>query len=201
MGAPPLNQDPQVGPGTPVVHQSLPYHTHYRFIQFIMARPWLTLLAITSAALVARSSPNSPRQAIAAPDASWTKYVRSPSSKTVTPVSILSQYTAGNVTNADSLVGQGQGPAVLARAATNDTVPIIVLDFGINVAGQLTIEFAGSSNSSEGFPGITLAFSETLQYLSDRSDFTRSDNAGGVCCPRCLPVLSSALLHTAPIGC
>lgn len=190
MGAPPPKE--QVGSG-PITLQTRPCNTLDRFaiflwirIQSIMARPWLVLLAITSAFLVARSSPTPPRQlateneAGAADNTSWTKYVRGPSSKTVVPASILSQYTAGNVSNINSLAGSGTGPAVLTRLSTNDTAPVFVIDFGINVAGQLAIEFAGSSNTSEGFPGITLAFSETLQFLSDRSDFTRSDNAGGV---------------------
>ena len=51
--------------------------------------------------------------------------------------------------------------------------PTIVLDFGIDVVGFLHISFGGASNNH---PGIRLAFSETTTYLTDLSDFTRSDN-------------------------
>lgn len=51
--------------------------------------------------------------------------------------------------------------------------PTIVLDFGINVVGYPIISFGGASDNH---PGVRLAFSETLTYLTDISDFTRSDN-------------------------
>ena len=62
--------------------------------------------------------------------------------------------------------------------------PTIVLDFGIDVVGFLQISFGGASDNH---PGIRLAFSETTTYLTDLSDFTRSDN---VCVP--IPVSVSA---------
>lgn len=52
-------------------------------------------------------------------------------------------------------------------------VPSIVLDFGTNIVGYLQISFGGASNN---MPGIRLAFSETLTFLTDISDFSRSDN-------------------------
>ena len=51
--------------------------------------------------------------------------------------------------------------------------PTIVVDFGLNVVGFPIISFGGASNNS---PGVRVAFSETLTYLTDISDFTRSDN-------------------------
>ncbi|KFZ02232.1 hypothetical protein V500_00340 [Pseudogymnoascus sp. VKM F-4518 (FW-2643)] len=51
--------------------------------------------------------------------------------------------------------------------------PAVVLDFGKVVVGKLSINFAGASTNN---PGIRLAFSETTQYLSDLSDFSRSNN-------------------------
>lgn len=56
------------------------------------------------------------------------------------------------------------------------TAPSVTLDFGKVVVGYPTVDFAWASDNS---PGVRLAFSETLQYLSERSDFTRSDQAGG----------------------
>lgn len=52
-------------------------------------------------------------------------------------------------------------------------IPTIVVDFGIDVVGYPEISFGGASTNH---PGIRLAFSETTTYLTDISDFTRSDN-------------------------
>lgn len=56
-----------------------------------------------------------------------------------------------------------------------EQIPSVVLDFGKVVVGYPHVRFAWASANS---PGVRLAFSETLQYLSDRSDFTRSDQSG-----------------------
>lgn len=107
---------------------------------------------------------------------SWHKYVRAPSSATVTPKGIVSGSVTGGVSNPSGLV-DGSGATVLRRLHSSDPVPSLVVDFGQNLAGYLNITLKGSSNSSDALPGLRLAFSETLQYLTDRSDFTRSDNA------------------------
>ncbi|MEV7076299.1 alpha-L-rhamnosidase C-terminal domain-containing protein [Streptomyces sp. NPDC093990] len=54
--------------------------------------------------------------------------------------------------------------------------PSVTVDFGKVVVGYPRIRFASASDNS---PGVRLAFSETRQFLTDRSDFTRSDQAGG----------------------
>jgi hypothetical protein len=54
--------------------------------------------------------------------------------------------------------------------------PSVVVDFGKVVVGYPKLAFAGASANH---PGLRLAFSESIQYLGDRSDFTRSDFAGG----------------------
>ncbi|TGJ87420.1 glycoside hydrolase family 78 [Xylaria hypoxylon] len=109
---------------------------------------------------------------------SWQQYVRAPASTLVHPVAILPSYTQGDIKNADGLV-TGAATTELTRA-TSGEIPTLVVDFGQNVVGQLQLEFAGSANgSSQGFPGIRLAFSEALEYLTDRSDYTRSDRAQG----------------------
>jgi hypothetical protein len=101
----------------------------------------------------------------------WQKYVRAPKSDIIKPQSIVT--TGGSVKNADALLSPGGRVATLTRAAGSSTVPSITVDFGLNVAGYLSIKFAGASKQS---PGIRLAFSETLQYLTNVSDFSRSDN-------------------------
>lgn len=147
----------------------------------ILVQQWLGLLVVAAVFATATAvSSYRQQQFLDSNTTSWHRYVRSPASKNIAPARILSQYTTGNVSNADGLLRHGSGPTVLSRLGTDDEVPTLVLDFGLNVAGQLSIDFSGGFNTTTGFPGITLAFSETLQYLSDRSDFTRSDNAGGV---------------------
>lgn len=113
----------------------------------------------------------------------WQKYIRSPSTQIIHPVSIVSNYTQGNVTNPDGLL-TGRGKTILTRPAPGngsavDLIPTIVVDFGQNIAGYLSIKFGGAYNSTPGLPGIRLAFSESIQYgyLTDVSDFSRSDNA------------------------
>ncbi|RMB84051.1 alpha-L-rhamnosidase C-terminal domain-containing protein [Streptomyces shenzhenensis] len=58
---------------------------------------------------------------------------------------------------------------------TSADVPRVVVDFGKVVVGYPQVRFAWAS---DGNPGVRLAFSETLQFLTDRSDFTRSDQSG-----------------------
>ncbi|KAI0526371.1 Six-hairpin glycosidase-like protein [Xylaria bambusicola] len=115
----------------------------------------------------------------AADSPSWHQYVRAPTSAIVRPVTILSNHTRGNVDSADGLV-TGSATTVFTRVDGSDEIPTVVVDFGQNVVGQLLLEFAGSTNGSSGaFPGVRLAFSEALEYLTERSDYTRSDRAQG----------------------
>ncbi|KAF2807378.1 Six-hairpin glycosidase [Mytilinidion resinicola] len=106
-------------------------------------------------------------------DTSWRKYVRAPKTALVSPFRIVS--TLNNVTNADALLSTDSKYATLSRAdgSANTTSPTITIDFGINVVGFPIFTFAGASSNN---PGIRVAFSETKEYLTDRSDFTRSDN-------------------------
>lgn len=124
---------------------------------------------------------------------SWQKYVRSPASNTVKPVGIVSGSTIGNVSNSNGLIN-GQEPTVLSRHIESDQLPTIVVDFGQNVVGILSLQFSGSQSLSTGLPGLRLAFSETTEYLTDRSDFTRSDNAGGVSLWRSHSLLPSSFV-------
>jgi hypothetical protein len=55
-------------------------------------------------------------------------------------------------------------------------VPAVTVDFGKVVVGYPRVRFARASDNS---PGVRLAFSETTGFLTDRSDFARSDLSGG----------------------
>jgi len=154
----------------------------------IVAAACLGLLSFTD--IYAPSDPLRPLSHVKLPgpgDSSWHKYVRAPRSRLIAPHAVLAAHTKGNVTNARGLIN-GDGPAILSRLTAQDAVPEIVVDFGQNTVGILSITFAGAANLSDGLPGLRLAFSETLQYLSDVSDFSRSYNASchscnsGACC-------------------
>lgn len=77
--------------------------------------------------------------------------------------------------------------------------PTVVIDFGLNTVGFLQIEFGRSSTNT---PGIKLAFSETQQYLTNVSDFTRS-NHGDTITPGTdqIAVSSTPFTWTATNGC
>ncbi len=139
--------------------------------------PGFVSAALAVAVAMARGGQALPQRD--APPPSWHQYVRSPSSNTVKPARIVGERTAGSVQNPNGLIN-GNGTTVLSRPNAQSPAPAVVVDFGQNVVGLLSINFAKSVNGSGGLPGIRLAFSETLQFLGDRSDYTRSDNAGGV---------------------
>jgi hypothetical protein len=61
--------------------------------------------------------------------------------------------------------------------APDPAPPSVVVDFGKVVVGYPRLTFAGAS---PGHPGVRLAFSESTQYLTDRSDFSRSDNGDSI---------------------
>ena len=110
----------------------------------------------------------------------WQKYVRSPPNRIVHPTRIVANYTQGNITNPQGLL-TGKGSTLFTRTQSSNTAfpdlaPTVVVDFGQNIAGYLSISFGGSYNSTPGRPGIRLAFSETLEYLTGTSDFSRGYN-------------------------
>ena len=113
-------------------------------------------------------------------DTNWQNYIRSPSNDVVTPKSILSGHTTGDISNPNGLL-DGSAVTVFTRNGDSDPVPSLVVDFGQNVVGYLSIDFAGSSNATASFPGLKLSFSETQQFLGDTSDFSRGDNGDTVC--------------------
>lgn len=108
-------------------------------------------------------------------DKSWQKYVRAPN-KIVAPKGVVSGSVTGQVSQPEGLINGGT-PTILSRHKSKDEIPSLVVDFGQNIAGYLNLRLKGSTDSTTALPGIRLAFSETLQHLTDRSDFTRSDNA------------------------
>lgn len=107
-------------------------------------------------------------------ESSWQKYIVGPQERIVYPQRIVS--VSGNVTNAQAVI-QRSGDLVLSRSEQDETPPAVILDFGINVVGFLRVAFNGATANR---PGIRIAFSETLQFLSDLSDYSRSNGANPI---------------------
>lgn len=106
---------------------------------------------------------------------SWHRYVRATSSDVIRPFAVLEEYSMGRVRNHQGLIA-GDEPTVLERPGRLDEVPSVVVDFGMNTVGVLSIDFAGAEGAEGSLPGVRLAFSETLEHLGNNSDFTRSYN-------------------------
>ncbi|KAH8894887.1 glycoside hydrolase family 78 protein [Thozetella sp. PMI_491] len=112
-------------------------------------------------------------------DPSWQSFVRAPRDARIAPAAIVDGSVVGNVQNAAGLVS-GSASLILSRQQGDPDAPCVTLDFGQNTVGLLSIDFGGSKQA-QGFngtqrPGLTLAFSETLQFLTSKSDYTRSQN-------------------------
>jgi hypothetical protein len=101
--------------------------------------------------------------ASAAQAAQDSHYIYAPASRTVTPVAVLK--TTGTVTNAQHLVSGG----VTRLTGQGSSV---VLDFGKEVGGLITLHFASSSDASQ---QLGLAFSESSLGVGPASD---SSNGG-----------------------
>ncbi|PHH69140.1 hypothetical protein CDD82_7972 [Ophiocordyceps australis] len=108
---------------------------------------------------------------------SWHKFIQSPGARIIKPVDIVDKRVNGTVKDPYNFL-LGEQTFLLRRSVMED-VPSVVVDFGRVVVGTLEIDFGVSHNFSAGRPGVRLAFSETLEFLSDRSDYTRSDSAQG----------------------
>lgn len=132
----------------------------------------LTLLFLTLRTHAANSTTSIPSNST-----SWHRYVRATSSDVIQPVAVLEEHSMGRVLNYQGLIA-GDEPTVLERPGRLDEVPSVVVDFGMNTVGVLSIDFAGAEGAEGSLPGVRLAFSETLEHLSNNSDFTRSYNVG-----------------------
>ncbi|KAE8853103.1 hypothetical protein P3342_004485 [Pyrenophora teres f. teres] len=93
----------------------------------------------------------------------YEQYILAPKSRTLRPTSIHS--TNGSVTNPASLFSANGSSVFTGEAAT-------AYDFGINIAGLVTVTI-GSVNSSDEYIGVT--FSESSLWVSNRSSDATAD--------------------------
>ena len=90
--------------------------------------------------------------------APWEHYILAPASRTVAPTAVLR--TQGTVSGAQNLISGGS-----TRLSGNGSY--VVLDFGREVGGLVTLHFAGASDSSQ---QVGLAFSESSLNVGTASD-------------------------------
>lgn len=133
------------------------------------------LLTLTFLLLTLRTRATNTISLIPSNSTSWHRNVRATSSHIIRPLAVLEGASMGRVRNHQGLI-TGDEPTVLERPTRMDEVPSVVVDFGMNTVGVLTIEFAGAEGAEGSLPGVRLAFSETLENLGNNSDFTRSYN-------------------------
>lgn len=94
-------------------------------------------------------------------------YNYAPASRTVAPVAI--QGTSGSVSSPTNVLS---GQATRISGANS----YVVLDFGKEVGGLVTLNFAGSSDANQ---QVGLAFSESSQYVGEQSDASSGGGADG----------------------
>jgi hypothetical protein len=99
----------------------------------------------------------------------WRPYVLAPSGHTVTPSRVLAAYPrSGTITgDPDAVLGRG-GPGhggTVRLASTGETVssPLLVIDFGKEVAGKVMVRVTGASATR---PALHACFSESRQEMA-----------------------------------
>ncbi|CCF84202.1 alpha-L-rhamnosidase-related protein [Nitrolancea hollandica] len=98
------------------------------------------------------------------------RYVLAPPTRQVLPVSIEQvQENGGRVEQAEGLLARGGEAARIERTPGSD--PTIVVDFGQNVSGLLTISTSGSTS-----PELRVAVSESRAFLGKDSDLSWEDH-------------------------
>ncbi|KAI4694496.1 hypothetical protein J4E81_006715 [Alternaria sp. BMP 2799] len=94
----------------------------------------------------------------------YSQYILAPKSRTLHPVSVHS--TNGSVTHPESLTGANGSSVFTGEAAT-------AYDFGINIAGLVTVTIGSVNSSSSEYIGVT--FSESSLWVSNRSSDATAD--------------------------
>jgi hypothetical protein len=91
-------------------------------------------------------------------------YVLAPSSHTVEPVSVLAAYPrSGSITgNPDAVLGHG-GTVRLTSAGGTTGSPLLIIDFGKEVAGQVSVQVTGASATR---PVLHACFSESKEEMA-----------------------------------
>ncbi len=100
-----------------------------------------------------------------ATSAPWDQYNLAPSSRTVGPVSVFT--ASGSIVNPSSVLS-GQPTTIMGNNS------YIVLDFGKEVGGYISLTFSASSGSNE---SVGIAFSESSLYVGTNSDSSNGSSS------------------------
>jgi len=107
------------------------------------------------------------KPAAVAPTGPWSSYMLSPSTRTLAPVAIFK--TNGTVQNPNNLL-TGSAAMISGRGS------YVVLDFGKEVGGIVTLSFPAAGSNAE---SVGLAFTESSEYVGPISDGSNTGlNAG-----------------------
>jgi hypothetical protein len=94
----------------------------------------------------------------------WQPYVLAPSSHTVQPVSVLAAYPrSGSITgNPDAVLGHGGTVRLTSTGGTTGS-PLLIIDFGKEVAGSVSVQVTGASATR---PVLHACFSESKEEMA-----------------------------------
>jgi Bacterial alpha-L-rhamnosidase 6 hairpin glycosidase domain/Bacterial alpha-L-rhamnosidase C-terminal domain len=94
----------------------------------------------------------------------WRPYVLAPSSHTVTPARVLAAYPrSGSITgHPDAVLGRG-GTVRLSSPGGTASSPLLVIDFGKEVAGKVVVRVTGASATR---PALHACFSESRAQMA-----------------------------------
>jgi hypothetical protein len=94
----------------------------------------------------------------------WQPYVLAPSSHTVKPARVLAAYPrSGSITgNPDAVLGRG-GTVQLTSAGGTSSSPLLIIDFGKEVAGNVSVTVSAASAAR---PTLHACFSESKEEMA-----------------------------------
>lgn len=101
----------------------------------------------------------------------YSEYILAPSSRTVYPVSV--HQVGGTVDNAEGLVGGANTTATISGTNIGGQNSSVTLDFGRNIAGQVSLSAPDSNDPSS---AIWLTFSESSLWVSRYGSDAVSDS-------------------------
>ena len=136
----------------------------------------------------------------------WRPYVLAPSGHEVTPVSVVGTDPRGGEIqgNPDAALGSG-GSVRLISTGDRTTSPLLILDFGKEVAGQVQVHVSGASATR---PALHACFSESRQFMALSSDQNDGEAAYAPGCDTAniwngypgTPYTWDSDSHTLPLG-
>ena len=105
----------------------------------------------------------------------WKPYVLAPSTHTVHPVKVLASYPrSGSITgNPDAVLGHGRTVRLTSTGPRSGS-PLLIIDFGKEVAGKVMVHVAGASATR---PALHACFSESREEMALRPGQNNGETA------------------------